>query len=116
MITIHLHKLLFHAYHGLYIEEQILGNDFEVSADIEVALKGKVTDIEQTINYATLYGIIKERMQLSTPLLETVAHELTEVIHSVDERIKSVSISIKKLSPPLVNFQGIVGVSYKNEF
>lgn len=116
MLTIHLHKLSFHSFHGLFVEEQILGNEFEVSADIEVAINEQITNIRQTVDYTTIYKVIKERMQLPTALLETVAQELTEAISKIDERIKSVSITINKLSPPLENFQGIVGVSYKNIF
>ena len=116
MLTIHLHKLLFHSFHGYYEEEKILGNDFEVDADIVVDAPDQITTLRQTVNYVTLYNIIKERMRQSTPLLETVAQELTQAIHKIDIRIKSVSITIKKLSPPVENFQGMVGVSYKSEF
>ncbi|MBC7889725.1 MAG: dihydroneopterin aldolase [Ferruginibacter sp.] len=113
MLTIHLHKLLFHSFHGYYEEEQILGNDFEVNADIVVDTIGQVTSLRQTVDYVTVYDIIKQRMFQATPLLETVAQELAQAIQTVDERIRSVSITINKLSPPVENFQGIVGVSYK---
>ena len=117
MLTIHLHKLLFYSFHGIYKEEQVLGNEFEVSADIEVDnQEQKITTIRQTVNYVTIYDVIKKRMQQSTPLLETVAQELTHAIHQIDERIKTVSVTIKKLSPPIENFQGTVGVSYKSVF
>ena len=116
MFTIHLHKLLFHAYHGLYAEEQVLGNDFEVTADIEIATPEQIITLKQTVNYVTIYNVIKQRMAKPTPLLETIAQELAQAIGGIDERIKSVSISIKKLSPPIENFQGIVGVSYKTAF
>ena len=49
MLTIHLHKLLFYSFHGIYKEEQVLGNEFEVSADIEVDnQEQKITTIRQT--------------------------------------------------------------------
>jgi 7,8-dihydroneopterin aldolase/epimerase/oxygenase len=113
MLTIHLHKLLFYSFHGIYEEEKVIGNEFEINADIEVDTSKQITTIRQTVNYVTAYNIIKERMQQPTPLLETVAQELTNSIRQIDERIKSVSISIKKLSLPIENFQGIVGVTYK---
>ena len=116
MLTIHLHKLSFHSFHGLYLEEQILGNEFEVSADVEVEINERITNIQHTVDYTTIYSIIRQRMQIPTALLETVAQELSEAIHMADDRIKSVSITIKKISPPVENFQGIVGVSYKNVF
>ncbi len=116
MLTIHLQKLLFHSFHGLYEEEKILGNTFEVNAAIEVDTKEQITTIHQTVNYLTVYKVIKQRMQLPTPLLETVAQELTVAIHKIDNRIKSVCITINKLTPPIQGFQGMVGVSYKNVF
>jgi len=116
MLTIHLHKLSFHSFHGLYLEEQILGNEFEVSADIGLEINERITSIQHTVDYTTIYSIIRQRMQIPTALLETVAQELSEAIHMADDRIKSVSITIKKISPPVENFQGSVGVSYKNVF
>ena len=116
MLTIHLHKLIFFSYHGVHEEEQVLGNEFEINADIELDIHEKINSIRQTVNYVLIYETIKQRMHQSTPLLETVAQELTRDIHELDERIKSVSITIKKLTPPIENFQGIIGVSYKSTF
>jgi dihydroneopterin aldolase len=116
MFTIHLHKLLFYSFHGFYEEERILGNEFEVSADVVIDTPGQVTSLRQTVNYITIYDTIKERMKQATPLLETVAQELAHAIHKIDERIKSVTVTVKKSSPPIENFQGLVGVSYKGEF
>ena len=116
MITIQLHNLQFHAYHGLYEHENSIGNTFEIDADVTVDVDDQITRLHQTVNYATVYNAIKLRMQQPTALLETVAQELTRVIYEIDARIRAVSITIKKLSPPIENFQGTVGVSYKKEF
>ncbi len=116
MLTIHLHNLQFHAYHGLYELEKFSGNTFEIDVDVVVDVNEKITRLSQTVNYATVYETIKVRMQQPTPLLETVAQEITGHIRNIDERIRSVNISIKKLSPPIENFQGSVGVSIKTDF
>lgn len=116
MLTIHLHKLLFHSYHGVFEEEKILGNQFEVNVDLEINGSEHITNLNQTVNYVSVYSCIKQRMELPTPLLETVAQDLIDAIHHLDEKILSVSISIKKTAPPIENFQGIVGVSCKTAF
>ena len=117
MISIHLHNLLFHAYHGIHEEEKILGTEFEVNADIEIDNNNEsITHIDQTVNYVTVYKLIRDRMHLATPLLETIAQELVESIHAMDDRIKFVNITLKKNAPPIENFQGSVGVSYKTSF
>lgn len=116
MLTIHLHRLQFHAYHGLYDLEKFSGNTFEVDVDVIVDVNEKISRLNQTVNYATVYEIIKHRMQHPTALLETVAQELTDQIHDVDDRIRTINITIRKLSPPIEHFQGVVGISIKTDF
>lgn len=116
MITIHLHSLIFHSFHGMFKEENILGNDFEVNVDVSIDVQKKITRLHQSVDYVSLYTIIKEVMDEPTPLLETVVQELSERIRVYDEKIKSVNISIKKLNPPIGNFQGTIGISYSKVF
>ena len=116
MLTIHLHQLHFHAYHGLYELEKSSGNTFEIDVDVMLNVDEKITRLNQTLNYATVYDIIKQRMKQPTPLLETVVQELTDLIRNIDDRICSINIRIKKISPPIENFQGIVGVSLKTDY
>ncbi len=111
MLTIHLHNLLFHAYHGLYAEEQLLGNDFEVSITIQhTPITTQIIALDQTINYAAVYDMVKKRMNIPTPLLETLAQELCQSILKNFSQAESVFFSIKKLNPPITQFQGSVGV------
>ena len=116
MLTIHLHSLIFRSFHGMFKEEKILGNDFEVNMDVSFEVKEKITRLQQSVDYVSLHALIKEVMDQPTPLLETVVQELAERVRLFDEKIKAVSISIKKLNPPIVNFQGTVGISYSKIF
>lgn len=116
MLTIHLHSLIFHSFHGLFKEEKILGNDFEVNVDISFEALAIITRLQQSVDYVSLHAIIKDVMDEPTQLLETVVQLLAEKIYLFDSRIKSVTIKIKKLNPPIGNFQGSVGVSYSKVF
>jgi dihydroneopterin aldolase len=116
MITIHLHNLLFAGYHGVHDEERVLGNTYELNIDVVIDAKEHITQLHQTADYVVIYEIIKKRMASPSALLETVAQDLADLIHIYDNRIKSVAVSIKKMNPPIINFQGSVGVSYKKEF
>ncbi len=116
MLTIHLHNLKFFAYHGLYEEEKKTGNNFEMNVDVIADIPGDITKLEHTVDYAVVYQIIENRMKKPTALLETLLQDLAEKIREHDNRIKSISITIKKLSAPIKNFNGIVGVSYKKDF
>lgn len=116
MLTIQLQNLKFHAYHGLYDLEKFSGNTFIIDVDVAVEINDPITRLHQTVNYATVYEIIKMRMQHPTQLLETVAQEIIQLIRNIDDRIRLVNISIKKLSPPIENFQGTVGVKISTSF
>jgi 7,8-dihydroneopterin aldolase/epimerase/oxygenase len=116
MFTIHLHNLKFFAYHGLYEEERKAGNNFEMDVDVEADIPASVTKLEQTVDYAFVYSIIDNRMKQPTALLETLVSDLAQKIHEYDNRVKSVRITLKKLSAPIKFFNGVVGVSYKKDF
>ena len=116
MFTINLHNLIFHSFHGIHEEEKILGNTFEVNVNLSFITDEHITTLEQTINYATVYKIIKNRMQIATPLLETLVQDLSEEIRLFDNRIKSISVSVEKKNPPIPNMEGSVSVHYKKDF
>ena len=83
MLTVHLHKLLFNGFHGIHDEERILGNEYEVNCDVEFHENVDVImHIDDTINYVTIDQIIRRRMAIPTPLLETVIMEIGNEIHT----------------------------------
>ncbi|MEO6673381.1 MAG: dihydroneopterin aldolase [Ginsengibacter sp.] len=117
MITIHLHNLIFYAYHGIHEEEKILGNEFDLSADIQFHEEHEViTSIKQTINYVDVYKIIQQRMNIPSALLETVIMDIGIAIKKRYDNVRSISINLKKVHPPITGFQGGVSVSWQKEF
>jgi dihydroneopterin aldolase len=113
MITIHLNNLSFYSYHGLFDHERINGNSFVVNATINYLPNTLVVAIEQTIDYVSIYELIKQRMAVATPLLETIVMEIAKAI--IDQYVvaKEVEIAITKENPPIPDFEGSVGVSFK---
>jgi dihydroneopterin aldolase len=116
MFTINLHNLIFHSHHGIHEEERILGNSFEVNVSLNIDTSQPITLLEQTVDYASVYEIIKKRMNLPAPLLETLVQDLVLEIKAFDNRIKSISVSVEKKNPPITNMEGSVSVHYKKEF
>ena len=116
MFTIHLTNLQFHSFHGIYEEERILGNLYEVNVEITVDGNETVTDLSETVNYETAFAITAQRMTIPTPLLETVAQDLANLLYAAEKRTRSVKINIQKKYPPIATIQGSVGVTYKKEF
>ena len=117
MITIHLHNVKFYSYHGIHEEEKNLGNEFELSADIQFHEEVDVINsIKQTINYVDIYKIIKQHMNEPSHLLETVVMGIGNSIKTKYDNIRSISLRLKKMHPPITGFQGAVGVSWYKEF
>lgn len=112
--SIHLNDLHFFAYHGLYKEEQVLGNEFEINLEIGFTPSAfPIVHIADTINYADVYALVKKRMQIPTPLLETIAGDIAAEILAQFSLADYVNISINKLKPPIAQFIGSLGVSLK---
>ena|ERR1035437_5322157 len=117
MITVHLHNLQFNSFHGIHEEEKILGNDYVIDAFVEFHEELEViTSIHDTINYVDIYNIIRERMSVPTPLLETVVMDIGNEIHNEFPQIMSINISLKKMFPPIEGIQGVAGVNWQKQF
>ena len=116
MFTINLHNLNFFSFHGVHEEERILGNEYEVNVEVTFEEKGAITKIDDTINYVKVFELVKQRMNRPTALLETVAQDIVNQVHSADNRGRSVTVSVEKKNPPIANIQGSVSVTYTKEF
>lgn len=117
MITVHLNNLEFNGFHGIHDEEKILGNDYVVDVSVEFHEELQViTSINDTINYATIYNIVKKRMSIATPLLETVVMNIGNEIHNDFPQIRSINISLKKMFPPIEGMRGQAAVNWQKQF
>lgn len=112
MLSIHLHNVIIFAYHGLYDYETANGNNFELNLTVNYQPQASIINISQTINYVDVFDIVNNRMQIATPLLETVVMDIAEQILAQYSITDEVFIAIKKMQPPINNFNGTVGVSY----
>lgn len=116
-LTIQLHHLRFTAAHGVLEEEALVGNKFEVNLSLTVKAPEKVaTTLDETINYATVYGLVKNIFAERKALLETLAMEITEELKKAFPSLRKASIQIIKLHPPISTFTGSVSVTYNRKF
>jgi dihydroneopterin aldolase len=114
MISIQLQNLHFKAFHGLYAEEKILGNIFEVNLAVKYQPEIlPIISIEQTINYQNLFEIVERRMNVATELLETLVTFISNDIETAFPFIEQIEISITKKNPPIKGFNGNVAVSFE---
>ncbi len=117
MLKISLHHLRFHAFHGLYKEEKSTGNDFEVNLDVYFKeTVDMVTSLHETINYSVLYDLVKDRMNIPEPLLETIAMDIAQQVKLQYPKVCEINISVSKINPPMLNFQGQTSVTYHKQY
>jgi dihydroneopterin aldolase len=98
-----LEGLEFHAFHGVYPHERESGNFFEVDISVETDFsKAAATDeLLGTVNYETLFKIVKDEMEQPSKLLETVAEKVANDVLEVFPNVISVEFRISKLNPPI---------------
>ncbi len=114
MLSIHLNNIRIFAHHGIYEEEKILGNEFELNITVKHSPQRlPVKRLEDTIDYVAVYHLVKQRMSVPTPLLETLATAIASEILEKFVLAEEVSISIRKLHPPVSQLKGSVGVSFE---
>ena len=114
MLTIHLNHLKFHAFHGLYADEKVLGNAFEVNAAISYQPEAlPVKDINQTIDYAAVYELIRDQMNVPVLLLEEFVTATSLLLLQKFPIAEQVSLSVTKLQTPISGLEGNASVSFK---
>ena len=117
MITVYLSDLHFHAFHGIHEEEKIIGNEYIVNVSVDFHEdKDVISSVNDTVNYADIYNIVRERMNVPTPLLETVVMEIGGEIHNEFSQLKAIKISLQKMNPPIEGIQGSAGVSWQRQY
>ncbi len=113
MLTIELKNLRFHAYHGLYKEEKVLGAEFELDVTVlHYPNAIPILHIQDTIDYTLIYEIVKKNMQQPAELLETLATRIAYEVFSQFSHVEQVNIYIRKINPPIAAFRGSLGVRY----
>ena len=113
MLNLELSNLQFHSFHSQHDAAIKTGGAFKVDATIffEPGII-PVRHLHETIDYTTLYEVIKRRMEKPTKLLETLATEIAQEILSTDNKIQEVSVKIRKLNAPIPFFNGEVSAEY----
>ncbi len=103
MGRVSLEGIEFHAYHGAYPEESILGNRFTVDLELETDFKQAMLhdELKSTVDYSKLYQLIKARMDVKVKLLEHLGHMIVTDILEAFPKTKSIKLTLKKHHPAL---------------
>ena len=102
--SIQLHNLEFYAYHGLLPQERVVGGHYRVDVDLSLTppLRALTEDvIDDTVNYAEVYALIRQQMEQPVNLLEHLAHRITQGLYAQFPQIQAVKLSVTKVTPPI---------------
>lgn len=103
MGIIRIENMQFYAYHGCFEEERAIGTRFRV----DVCMKADTSkaqasdDISDTVNYLSVYQVVKREMMVSSHLLEHVADRIASAVLNEFAGVDSMSVKVSKLNPPL---------------
>lgn len=113
MHKIHLEKVQFFARHGFYEEESLTGTRFELDLELQTNFtEGMQSDkLEGTVDYAEVYKICEEEMNIPSKLLEHVAYRISNRIKQRFSEVEKVKLKLSKLNPPLSGEIDKVGIS-----
>ena len=93
----------FYAHHGVLPEETITGNDFIVNLRVETDFTPafESDDVNDTLNYAEAYDIVKAEMNIPSKLLEHVAGRIFHRLKAQFPQARIVELSVAKKRPPV---------------
>jgi len=100
MLTVSLHNIRIHGKHGLYPEEAILGNWFEVDVDVKAAVL-TTTEKWPFIDYSVINTCVHDIFAKPTHLLETLVQKIHESLKSIAPEGSVVRVAIRKMHPPM---------------
>lgn len=98
-----LKNLRFKAYHGVLPQERVVGNDYVLDLRIGYPLEQAIQSdgVEDTLNYAEVFSLVREEMKKPSALLEHVAGRIADVLQQTFPKITSIDLKLTKVNPPM---------------
>ena len=98
-----LSDLRFHAFHGVLPQERLVGGNFVVDLRVGYPLVQAMTSdqVNDTLNYASLYALVEREMQKPSSLLEHVAGRIAQAIAKTFPQALSIDLTLTKQNPPM---------------
>lgn len=101
---IFVNRMEFYGYHGVFPEENRLGQRFAVDLTVSVDLRkaGETDELEHSVNYGELYQVCKEIVEGKPyKLVEAVAEQIASSILEQFALVQDVTVKVIKPDPPI---------------
>ncbi len=103
-----MHKIIvegikLYAYHGCLKEEAKIGTNYIVDVTIETDFTeaAKTDDLSKTIDYVSIFNIVKKQMAIRSKLIEQVGQRIINELKNEMKGLKKVKVKVTKLNPPM---------------
>ena len=102
--TIRLRQMEFYAQHGVLPQERVVGGRYVVDITLEVRMDEAALlhdCLEGTVNYAEVYEVVREEMDVPSKLLEHVATRILKAVMKNFSLVQRASVNVCKVNPPM---------------
>lgn len=113
-----LNRLVFYGYHGLFEEENRLGQRFIINIELFTCLKqaGASDDMNDSIDYGQAYELIADIVQGEPKnLIEAVAEEIANQLFASFQLLEACRVEVVKPDPPIKGVYESVSVDIYRE-
>lgn len=111
MDRMQLRRMVFYGYHGVFPEENRLGQQFIVDLDLRLDLSRAAAsdDVADTVNYAEIHALVKRIVEGEpVKLIEKLADLIATHVLGTYTIIHEVGVSVTKPNPPFdIQFDGV---------
>lgn len=113
-----LKNMQFYGYHGLFPEENKLGQRFQVDLELYSDLKtaGKSDDMNDSIDYGEVYKCVQHIVEgEKKSLVEAVAEQIAEKLLKTFSKLQACDVKVIKPDPPIPGHYESVAVQIYRE-
>jgi dihydroneopterin aldolase len=112
--------MMFYGFHGVFPDENKLGQQFYVDAELSLSLAeaGHSDELEHTVNYAKVYHTVQDLVEgKSYRLIEALAENIASTLLQTYTSINEIKVRVIKPHPPFkIFFDGVtVEITRKRE-
>ena len=101
---IYVNSMEFYGYHGVFPEENRLGQRFKIDLSVSIDLKkaGETDELDHSVNYGELFQLCKEIVEGKPyKLVEAVAEKIAGKLLAEFTLIQEVTVKVIKPDPPI---------------
>lgn len=95
--------ILLYGFHGCLEEESKIGQEYRIDIfiDTDFTFAAEKDDLHHTIDYCTVFEIVKAEMAIRSKLIEQVAWRIKKHLESKFNTIQHVRVRVTKFNPPM---------------